>query len=168
MSALQLVVCRLSIGLGAFVFGVCTFEIRLGTLEIGLRAFALGVRTFEIRLHASALGGERVFQFTPRLRCCVRGRLLGLAPRASDGLAEGAFDIRSRSGDFGLEPRPPLRVNRIQFRRPALFSVDLGALPRFMQRLLVALRQTAEVGIELGLKFGPNGVNDAANLFLGH
>jgi hypothetical protein len=32
----------------------------------------------------------------------------------------------------------------------------------------MALDQTAQVGVELGLKFGPNGVNDAANLFLGH
>jgi hypothetical protein len=49
-----------------------------------------------------------------------------------------------------------------------LLRVSIGALSRVLQRLFMALGETTEVGIQLGLKFGPNGVNDAAKLFLGH
>jgi hypothetical protein len=59
-------------------------------------------------------------------------------------------------------------MNRIQFRGPSLFGISVGALTRLLQRLFMALLQTAQVGVQLGLKFGANGVNDAANLFLGH
>jgi hypothetical protein len=59
-------------------------------------------------------------------------------------------------------------VNRVQLRGPALLGIRLGALTRFLERLLVALGQTAEMGVELGLQFGPNGVNHPAELFLGH
>jgi hypothetical protein len=67
-----------------------------------------------------------------------------------------------------MEARPPLRVNRIELCGPSLFRISLGALTRFLQRLLVALSEAAQMGIELSLKFGANGVNHAATLFLGH
>jgi hypothetical protein len=168
MRALQILVRGLPLGLRSLSIGVCSFEVGLGALQIRLCTLPFSTCSFEIRLDATAFRCDGFFQFTPRLRCCVRGRLFGLAPRARHGLGQSAFDISSRRGDFRLEPRAPLRVNRIQFRRPPLFSVRVGALTRFMQCLFVALREIAEVGVQLGLKFGPNGVNDAAKLFLGH
>jgi hypothetical protein len=59
-------------------------------------------------------------------------------------------------------------MNIIELRRPALLCLRLSPLTRFLHRLLVRLREISKVRIELGLQLGPDAVNDAANLFLGH
>jgi len=161
---LQLVVCRLPIGLCALAVGVGAFEIGLCALKIDLRTLTLRVGAFEIRLGPGAFGCDRFFEFTPRLR---RG-LLCLSARPCNRLGKRALDFRTRRGNFGGEARIPLRVNGVQFRGPPLFRIGVGALPGFVQCLFMALREMAQVSVELGLEFGANAVDDTANLFLGH
>ena len=55
----------------------------------------------------------------------------------------------------------------VELRGPALFRVGVGALTGFLQRLLVRVREVAQL-FELGLKPRTDIVNDAAKLFLGH
>jgi hypothetical protein len=147
---------------------VGAFEIRLGTLQIDLRTLTFRVGAFEIRLGPRAFGCDRFFEFTPRLRRGLRGRLLCLSARPCNRLGKPALDFRTRRGNFGGKARIPLRVNGVQFRGPPLLRVGVGALPGFVQCLFMTLREMAQVSVELGLEFGADGVDDTANVFFGH
>ncbi|HTH02652.1 MAG TPA: hypothetical protein VL882_20400 [Vicinamibacterales bacterium] len=166
--ALQIFVCGLAIRLRAFPIGVGSFEVGLCALQIRLRPLTLGMRAFEIGLHPRAFRRDRLFQFTPRLRGRSRCGLLGLGSCSRHRLCQRAFHFATRGGDFRLQARSPLRVNGVQLRRPALLRLGVGALTCFLEGLLVALSQTAQMGVELGLQFGANGVNHATDGFLGH
>jgi len=165
---LEIVVGRLPIRLGAFTIGVGAFEVGLGALQIRLRPLALGVRAFEIRLHARPFSRDGLFQFAPRLCGGCRCRLFRLASCSRDGLRQRAFHLSARGGHFRFQARSPLRVECVQLRCPPLFGVGFDALPRFLERLLVALGETPEMRVELSLKLGANGVNHATDWFLGH
>jgi len=167
LCTLQLVVCSLTIGLGPVAIRVRAFEIGLCALKIRLRPLAFGVRAFEIRVRATALGRDCFVEFMPCLRGGVRCCLLGLTARPRY-LSKRALHLRARRRDFGCETRIPLRVNGVELRRPPLFRVRLGALTGVIDGLFVAVRQMAQVGVELGLKFRSNGVDHAAYRFLGH
>jgi len=165
---LQIIMGRLTIGLRPFPIGMGSFEVGLGALKIRLRPLAFGVRAFEIRLHACALGRDRFFKFTSRVRGRLGRGLFRLASRARDRVVQRPLHFSSCGRHFGLETRSPLRMNRVKLRRPSLLRLSVGALTRLLERLFVALGETAQVGVELGLQFGANGVDDAANGFLGH
>jgi hypothetical protein len=163
-----LAVRTLEIVVGGLPFGLGSLQISLRALQIGVGALALGVRAFEIRLHARPFSRDGLFQFASRLCGSCRRGLFRLASCVRDGLGQRAFDFSARGGHFRFQARPPLRVDGVQLRCPPLFGVRLGTLPRFLERLLVTLRQTPQMGVELSLKLGANGVNDAADWFLGH
>ena len=168
LRTLQILVRRLTVGVRTLSIRLRTFNVGLCTLQIGLCTLAVRMCAFEIRLCASAFGRDGFFEFTPRLRSRLRRGLFGLRPRAGDRFGQRAIDVGARSRDFRLEARPPLRLNLVQSGRPALFRVRFSPLTRLLKRLLMTLRQIAQVSIELCLQFGANPVNDTSNLFLGH